>query len=169
MIKSFNGHTPAVRASCFVAENATVIGDVTLLEDASVWYGAVVRGDADSIRIGRGANVQDCAVLHTDKGFSLILGDHVTVGHSAVVHGATVGDDVMIGMHATLLNGCVIGRGSIIGAGALVREGQIIPENSLVVGMPAKVLRQVSEEQAADILWNAHHYVELARRHKELK
>ncbi len=168
MIRSFNDHTPAVRSSCFVAENATLIGDVTLLEDASVWYGAVVRGDADTILIGRGSNVQDCAVLHTDKGFSLTLGENVTVGHSAVVHGAQVGDNVMIGMHATLLNGCVIGSNSIIGAGALVREGQIIPENSLVVGMPAKVLREVSEEQKADILWNARHYVELAKKHKEL-
>ncbi len=167
MLKPFNGHTPAVRASCFVAENATLIGHVTLLEEASVWYGAVVRGDADAIVIGRGSNVQDCAVLHTDKGFSLTLGEHVTVGHSAVVHGATVGDNVMIGMHATLLNGCVIGKNSIIGAGALVREGQVIPENSLVVGMPAKVLRQVSEEQKADILWNARHYVELGQKHKE--
>ena len=134
MIKAFNGHTPAVRASCFVADSATVIGDVTLQEDASVWYGAVVRGDADSIFIGRGSNIQDCAVLHTDKGFQITLGEKVTVGHSAVVHGAEVGDNVIIGMHATLLNGCRIGKNSIIGAGALVREGQVIPENSLVVG-----------------------------------
>ena len=90
MIKGFNGHIPAIRASCFVADNATVIGDVTLQENASIWYGAVVRGDADTIFIGKGSNVQDCAVLHTDKGFKLTLGEKVTIGHSAVVHGAAV-------------------------------------------------------------------------------
>ena len=168
MIKSFRDKTPAVRASCFVADNATVIGDVTLCEQASVWYGAVVRGDADTIVIGKGSNVQDCAVLHTDKGFQLTLGEKVTIGHSAVVHGADIGDNVVVGMHATLLNGCKIGKNSIIGAGALVREGQVIPENSLVVGMPAKVLREVSAEQIADNTWNADHYIELAQEHKKL-
>lgn len=168
MIKAFNGHMPAIRASCFVAENATVIGDVTLMEDASVWYGAVIRGDADSIVIGKGSNIQDCAVLHTDKGFQIRLGEKVTVGHSAVVHGADVGDNVIIGMHATLLNGCRIGKNSIIGAGALVREGQIIPENSLVVGCPAKILREVTAEQIADNTWNADHYIHLAKEHKAL-
>ena len=168
MIKAFNGHTPAIRASCFVAENATVIGDVTLGEDASVWFGAVVRGDGDRIVIGKGSNVQDCAVLHTDKGFPLILGEKVTVGHSAVVHGAQVEENVVIGMHATLLNGCKIGKNSIIGAGALVREGQIIPENSLVVGCPAKVLREVSAEQIEGNTGNADHYIELAKAYKKL-
>ena len=168
MIKAINGHTPAIRFSCFVAENATVIGDVTLCEEASVWYGAVIRGDADAIVIGKGSNVQDCAVLHTDKGFKLTLGEKVTIGHSAVVHGAQVGDNVIVGMHATLLNGCKIGKNSIIGAGALVREGQIIPENSLVVGCPAKILREVTPEQIADNTWNADHYIELAQKHKAL-
>ena len=113
MIKAFNGHEPAIHSSCFVAENATVIGDVTLCENASVWYGAVIRGDADSIFIGKGSNVQDCAVLHTDKGFQLKLGEKVTVGHSAVVHGAEVGDNVIVGMHATLLNGCKISKNRV--------------------------------------------------------
>lgn len=168
MIKAFNGHTPAIRASCFVAENATVIGDVTLQEDASVWFGAVVRGDGDSIFVGKGSNIQDCAVLHTDTGFPLVLGEKVTVGHSAVVHGARVGDNVIVGMHATLLNGCIIGKNSIIGAGALVKEGQVIPENSLVVGCPAKVLRQLTDEQAAGNTVNADHYIHLAKQYKEL-
>ncbi len=167
MIKSFNGHTPAIRASCFVADNATVIGNVTLQEDASVWYGAVIRGDADAIFIGKGSNVQDCAVLHTDKGFQLTLGEKVTVGHSAVVHGAQVGDNVIIGMHATLLNGCVIGENSIIGAGALVKEGQVIPPASLVVGIPAKVVRTLSPEQYAGNRENAEHYIHLAKEYKE--
>ena len=168
MIKAINGQMPNIAEDCFVAENATVIGDVTLCEEASIWYGAVVRGDADRIFIGRGSNVQDCAVLHTDKGFTLTLGEKVTIGHSAVVHGAEVEDNVIVGMHATLLNGCKIGKNSIIGAGALVREGQVIPENSLVVGCPAKILRQVSEEQIADNIWNADHYIELAQKHKVL-
>ncbi len=168
MIRALRGHTPDIHPACFVAENATVVGDVTLSKDASVWYGAVVRGDAGPIRIGPGSNVQDCAVLHTDKGFDLTLGRGVTVGHAAVVHGAQVGDNVVIGMHATLLNGCRVGANSIIGAGALVREGQIIPENSLVVGCPARVLRQVTPEQLENNLWNARHYIDLAKEHRTL-
>lgn len=168
MIKAINGKAPVIPADCFVAENATVIGNVTLHEEASVWFGAVVRGDTDSIVIGKGSNIQDCAVLHTDKGFQLVLGEKVTIGHSAVVHGADVGDNVVVGMHATLLNGCKIGKNSIIGAGALVREGQIIPENSLVVGCPAKVLRQVSDEQIEGNTWNADHYIDLAKKYKAL-
>ena len=167
MIKAFNGHEPAIHSSCFVAENATVIGDVTLCENASVWYGAVIRGDADSIFIGKGSNVQDCAVLHTDKGFQLKLGEKVTVGHSAVVHGAEVGDNVIVGMHATLLNGCKIGKNSIIGAGALVREGQVIPPRSVVVGMPAKVLKEATDAQIEGTIENARHYIELGRRYKQ--
>ena len=108
MIKAFEGKTPEIHDSCFVADNATVIGDVTLGRDASVWYGAVIRGDAETIVIGPGSNIQDCAVLHADKGFRLTLGEGVTVGHSALVHGAEVDDHVIIGMHATLLNGCVM-------------------------------------------------------------
>lgn len=168
MIRPFREHAPQLHPSCFVAESAAVIGDVTLSEDASVWYGAVVRGDTGPIRIGPGSNVQDCAVLHTDRGFDLTLGCGVTVGHAAVVHGAQVGDHVVIGMHATLLNGCRIGANSIIGAGALVREGQIIPENSLVVGCPARVLRQVTPQQLEGNRWNARHYIDLAKEHLAL-
>lgn len=168
MIKAFNGHTPVIPEGCFVAENATVIGNVTLGEDASVWFGAVVRGDGDSIVVGKGSNVQDCAVLHTDKGFQLILGEKVTVGHSAVVHGAEVGDNVVIGMHATLLNGCKIGKNSIIGAGALVREGQVIPDNSLVVGCPAKIIRELPAEQIEGNTGNADHYIELAKTYQKI-
>ena len=169
MKKAFDGKAPKVAENCFIAENAALIGDVTVMEDASVWYGAVIRGDAEPIVIGRGTNIQDCAVLHCDRGFSLTIGDNVTVGHSAIVHGATVEDEVLIGMHATLMNGCVIGKGSIIAAGALVREGQIIPPGSLAVGVPAKVLRPVSQEQKDLILWDARHYVEQAKKHKEAK
>ena len=167
MIKRFQEKTPCVHPSAFVAENATVIGEVTLAEDSSVWFGAVIRADSDSIVIGKGANVQDCAVLHCDPGYPMTLGENVTVGHSAVVHGATIGDNVVIGMHATLLNGCTVGANSIIGAGALVKEGQVIPENALVVGVPAKVVRQLSPEQAAGNRVNAEHYIHLAKEYRE--
>ena len=167
MIKAFEGKRPKVAPGCFVAESAALVGDVTMGENASVWYGAAVRGDAGPIVIGRGANVQDCAVLHCDPGFPLTLGENVTVGHSAIVHGAVVEDHVLIGMHAILMNGCHIGEGSIIAAGALVKEGQRIPAGSLAVGAPARVLRPVSAEQRELILQSAAHYIALAEKHRE--
>ena len=167
MIKAFKEKVPNVHESCFVASNAVIIGGVTLEKDANVWFSAVIRGDSENITIGEGSNIQDCAVLHCDHGFPLTVGRNVTVGHSAVIHGCNLGDNVMIGMHATLLNGCIIGEGSIIGAGALVREGQVIPPNSLVVGVPAKVVRETSAEQVEGIINNAQHYVEIAKEYKE--
>ena len=166
MIRKFEDKTPNIHESAFVAENAAVIGDVTLMEEATVWYGAVLRGDSEKIVIGKGSNVQDCAVVHCDEGHPTVLGEHVTVGHSAIVHGAQVGDNVLIGMHATLLNGCVIGEGSIIGAGALVREGQVIPPCSVVVGMPGKVLKEATDAQVEGSIKNARHYVELGKKYK---
>ena len=167
MIKAFKEKVPNVHESCFVASNAVIIGGVTLEKDANVWFSAVIRGDSENITIGEGSNIQDCAVLHCDHGFPLTVGRNVTVGHSAVIHGCNLGDNVMIGMHATLLNGCIIGEGSIIGAGALVREGQVIPPNSLVVGVPAKVVRETSAEQVEGIINNAQHYVEIAKEYKK--
>ena len=167
MIKAFKDKVPNVHESCFVASNAVIIGGVTLEKDANVWFSAVIRGDSENITIGEGSNIQDCAVLHCDHGFPLTVGKNVTVGHSAVVHGCKLGDNVMIGMHATLLNGCIIGEGSIIGAGALVCEGQVIPPNSLVVGVPAKVVRETSAEQVEGIINNAQHYVEIAKEYKK--
>ncbi|MBO4990560.1 MAG: gamma carbonic anhydrase family protein [Firmicutes bacterium] len=166
MIYTFENETPQIPQSCFVAENATVIGQVTLGENVSVWYGAVLRADAAPILIGKNSNVQDCAVFHCDTGFPLTLGEGVTVGHSAIVHGATVGDNVLIGMHATLLNGCVIGENSIIAAGALVKEGQVVPPNSLAVGVPARIIPYVNEERAQQNRSTAQHYVEMGQRHK---
>lgn len=167
MIRKFQDKTPRIPGECFVAETASVIGDVTLGEGASVWYGAVVRADAEPITVGAGTNIQDCAVLHCDRGFPLVLGRDVTVGHSAIVHGATVRDRVMIGMHATVMNGSVIGEDSIIGAGALVTEGTVVPPGSLVLGVPGKVVRPVTEEQRQLIRWDAQHYRELAQEHKK--
>ena len=168
MILSYEDKTPIVPKSCWVAANATVVGDIVLGEECTVWYGAVLRADSCSMRIGNRCNVQDNAVFHCDKDSPLTLGEGVTVGHSAIVHGATVGDNVMVGMHATLMNHCIIGENSIIAAGALVKEGQVIPPNSLVVGVPAKVIRQVSPEQIEANRAAAAHYIEYGQRHKLL-
>ena len=158
-------HSPADFGAAFVAENATLAGSVLLKKDCSVWYGAVLRADTGHIVIGEGSNVQDNAVLHTGPGLDVTIGRNVSIGHSAVVHGCTVGDSCLIGMHATILNGAVVGAGSLIAAGALVTEGAVIPPNSLVVGVPGKVLRPVTPEQTASIAANAEEYRALARLH----
>jgi carbonic anhydrase/acetyltransferase-like protein (isoleucine patch superfamily) len=146
-----NGH--------FVAPNAVLIGDVVLHEDASVWFGCVLRGDADRIEIGAGSNIQDGAVLHADPGFPLSVGRNVTVGHNAMLHGCTVGDGSLVGINAVVLNGARVGKGCLIGANALVTEGMEIPDGSLVLGVPAKIKAQLSEEQQRGLLLNAQHYI----------
>ena len=156
-------HSPQVHPTAFIAPGAVVLGDVTLDEEASVWYGAVLRADTDAIRVGARSNVQDGVVIHVDAGDPCIIGADVTVGHRAVIHGATVEDGCLIGMGAIILNGAVIGAGSIIGAGAVVREREQVPPRSLVVGVPGRVVRQLSDEQVAVILVSAAHYVEYSR------
>lgn len=143
--------------------DATVLGDVILHENVNVWYGAVIRGDSDTIEIGKDSNVQDGTIIHTDHGHPVYIGQRVTIGHRAIVHGCTVEDEVMIGMGAIVMNGAKIGKHSIIGAGALVPEGKEIPAGSIVVGCPGKIIHQTSEEQVQEIIENAKHYVELAR------
>lgn len=165
MIAAFGGKIPQDKGAAFVAENATVLGDVTLEEGANIWYGAVLRADEGKILIGPGANVQDNAVLHCDPGGQVVLGRDVTVGHSAIVHGCTVGDNTLIGMHATLLNGCKVGSHCIIGAGALVPEGKEIPDGTVAVGVPARVVKNAAEAQAAFCETNAIAYVNLGRKH----
>ena len=150
----------------FIADNATVIGSVEVHDRASIWFNVVVRGDCDLISIGAGSNVQDGAVLHTDPGFELRIGQDVTVGHQAMLHGCQVGDGSLIGIGAVVLNGAKIGRGCLIGANALVPEGMEIPDGSLVLGAPAKIKRQLSEEQQQGLLENARHYVENMRRYR---
>ncbi|NLA99516.1 MAG: gamma carbonic anhydrase family protein [Methanomicrobiales archaeon] len=150
----------------FIAENATVIGDVTLADDASVWFGAVARGDRDTITVGEGSNIQDNAVVHTTPGFPVAIGAEVSVGHGAILHGCTIRDRVLVGMGAVVLNGAVVGEGSIIGAGAVVTEGKDIPRNSLVLGVPGKVVRETTPEQREGILHNAREYVKLAGRYR---
>lgn len=165
MIKSLNGKTPIVPDSAFVADNATVIGDVVLGENVNVWYGAVIRGDEGKIVIGDNTNVQDNCVLHAEAE-GLVVGKNVTIGHSAIVHCKKVGDGVMIGMGSTSLFGSEIGDGSILGAGALLTQNKIIPNNSVLVGSPAKIMRESTEQDLIHTIENAKIYVNLAKEHK---
>ena len=148
----------------FVADNAAVIGSVLLGHDASVWFGATVRGDNDLITIGRGTNVQDGSVLHTDEGIPLTLGEGVTVGHLVMLHGCTIGDNSLIGIKSVVLNHTVIGRNCIIGANTLLPERKSIPDNTLVMGSPGKVVREVSAEEVAMLRQSAEHYVQRFKR-----
>ena len=161
ILKPCNGKTPEIHQDARIAENAAIIGDVSLGAGVSVWYGAVIRADACAIRVGENSNVQDCCCLHGAK--DTTVGKNVTIGHGAIVHGCTVEDNCLIGMGATILDGAVIGEGSIIGAGALVGENKVIPPRSLVVGVPGKVGREVTDEQFEGILKNAALYVEEAK------
>ena len=167
MIHSLGDRRVEMRGDFYVADSAVVIGSVVLGHGASVWFNGVVRGDNDAITIGDGTNVQDAAVLHVDEGIPLTLGANVSVGHQAVLHGCTVEDGALVGIGAVVLNRAVIGRGSLVGANALVPEGKVIPERSLVVGSPARVVRTLTEEDAAGIERIARHYVEKARWYRE--
>lgn len=167
MFLSFCGKAPRNEGAAFVAPNATVQGDVILKAGSTVWYGAVLRGDDGQLIIGENSNVQDNAVLHCDVGGAVKLGRNVTVGHSALVHGCTVGDGSLIGMHATLLNHCVVGKNCIIGAGALVPEGMVIPDDSVAVGIPARVIKKITPEQLEHNRANAASYVEEGKAHAE--
>lgn len=162
MIHPFEATFPHLHPTCWIAANATVVGDVEIDQDASVWYGAVLRGDEGSIRLGEGSNIQDQAVLHAEADFPAVVGKDVTVGHGAIVHGCTVEDGSLIGMGAILLNGCVIGAGSLVGAGALVTQHTVIPPNSLVMGSPAKVIRPLRPDERESLLHSAQHYRSLA-------
>ncbi len=155
---------PRVARSAWVADSAQVIGDVTLGEDSSVWFGTVVRGDTDTITIGRGTNIQDGGVLHADFGKPLTIGDHVTVGHKVMLHGCTVGDGSLIGIGAVVLNGARIGRHCLVGAGSLVTEGKEFPDGSMILGSPAKVVRSLTPEQIEALEASARHYMDNARR-----
>ncbi|MBF6330342.1 gamma carbonic anhydrase family protein [Nocardia transvalensis] len=152
-------HAPHIDDSAWVAPNATVIGRVRLAEQVGVWYGAVLRGDIEDISVGAGTNIQDGCVLHADPGFPLTVGTGVSVGHNAILHGCTVGDDVLVGMGATVLNGAVIGAGSLIAANALIPENAEIPPGSLVAGVPGKVRRELGEAELERIKLNAAVYV----------
>ncbi|MEO6033216.1 MAG: gamma carbonic anhydrase family protein [Burkholderiaceae bacterium] len=163
-IYQLDEYVPRIAASAWVADSAQVMGNVELGEDASIWFGAILRGDTEVLRIGRGTNVQDGTVIHADNGFPVTLGANVTVGHQVMLHGCTIGDGALIGIQAVVLNGARIGRHCLVGAGALVTEGKEFPEGSLIVGSPARVVRQLTPEQIEGLQRSAEHYVANARR-----
>ena len=158
MIYALDGLAPTIHPDAWVAPDATLIGRVVLEEGASVWFGAVLRGDNEEVRVGAGSNVQDNAVLHTDIGYPLTIGANCTIGHRVMLHGCTVGDGSLIGMGATLLNGARIGRGCLIGAGALITEGKEIPDGSLVMGAPGRVVRVLDDAAQARLIASAEGY-----------
>lgn len=150
----------------WIAPNAILIGKIRLYEEASIWWGAVLRGDNELISIGARSNIQDGCVLHTDPGLPLTVGEDCTVGHKAILHGCTIGDNSLVGMGATVLNGVTIGKNCLIGANALIPEGKTIPDNSLVVGMPGKVLRELDDEAVTGLTTSARGYVRNWKRFK---
>jgi len=164
MIRSYQGVTPTIPATCYVDPSAQVIGDVVLGEHSSVWMNAVVRGDVNSIRIGAHSNVQDCAVLHGQRyKYPVIVGDWVTIGHNATVHGCVIEDVCLIGIGSTILNNARIGEGSIIAAGAVIPEGMVVPARSLVAGVPGKVRRDLTSDDREEILLYARNYLDYVK------
>jgi len=159
-----DGISPTVAESAWVADSAEVMGDVVLGEEVGVWFGVVIRGDTSAIRVGARTNLQDLSVLHSDVGLPLTIGAGVTVGHKAMLHGCTIGDDSLIGIGAVVLNGARIGKGCLVGAGALVTEGKEFPDGSMIIGSPARAVRNLSPEELAGLRASADHYVANARR-----
>ena len=164
MIYALDGHAPQIHPEAWVAPGAHVMGKIVLEDAASIWFGAVLRGDNEEIRIGRGSNVQENCVFHTDMGYPLTIGTDCTIGHKAMLHGCTIGDGSLVGMGATILNGARIGKGCLIGAGALITEGKEIPDGSLVMGAPGKVVRVLDAEAQARLIKSAEGYQANARR-----
>lgn len=161
-----DGVAPEVAESAWIADSAQVMGRVSIGQDASVWFGTVVRGDTESITIGEGSNIQDASVLHADMGKPLVVGRNVTVGHQVMLHGCTIGDESLIGIGAVVLNGARIGKNCLVGAGSLVTEGKEFPDGSMIIGSPAKAIRQLSPEQIEGLRQSAKHYIDNARRFK---
>lgn len=166
-VYALNDLTPQLAEGAWVADTAAVIGNVRLEAGASVWFGAVLRGDNEPIVIGRGSNVQDGCVLHTDAGQPMTLGEDVTVGHNVMLHGCTVGDGTLVGIGAVVLNGVRIGRQCLVGAGSLLTEGKVFPDRSVIMGSPAKVVRMLDDAQWERIRQSAPHYVGNAARYRE--
>lgn len=165
MIYALDGRAPTLGQGVFVAPNAVVVGDVHLADDVSVWFGAVLRGDVERLAIGRGTNIQDNAVCHSDPGSPLVVGADVTVGHGVILHGCTVGDGALIGMGASVLNDARIGRNCLVGANALVTEGKVFGDGMLIVGSPARAVRPLTAEELARLSGSPARYVERARQY----
>ncbi|WP_028606101.1 gamma carbonic anhydrase family protein [Ottowia thiooxydans] len=162
-----DGKSPQISPSAWIADSAEVMGNVAIAADASVWFGCVLRGDTESMSIGEGSNVQDLSVLHADRGMPLTVGKHVTIGHKVMLHGCTIGDESLIGIGAIVLNGAKIGKNCLVGAGSLVTEGKEFPDGSMIMGTPAKVVRQLSPEQIEGLRNSARHYIENAHLFRE--
>ena len=162
----FDSHHPSVADDAFISPTATLVGEVSIHARAVVMFGAVLRADRAALTLGEGSNVQDNAVIHGDPGFPAVVGRDVSIGHGAIVHGATLGDRCLIGMNATVLNGAVIGEGSLIAAGTVILEGTVVPPNSLVAGVPGKIRRETTPEEREHIAANAATYRELASRYR---
>ncbi len=162
-----DGQAPTLGQNAWVADSAQVIGKVTLEENASVWFGTIIRGDSEHIHIGKNSNVQDASVLHADPGVPLTLGENVSIGHQVMLHGCTIGDGSLIGIGAIVLNHAKIGKNCLVGAGALVTEGKEFPDGSMILGSPAKVVKQLSPEQIAGLQRIARHYVENAEQFRK--
>ncbi|MDW7672033.1 MAG: gamma carbonic anhydrase family protein [Bacillota bacterium] len=167
MIKANNGRSPTIHESCFVAETASVIGNVAMQESSSLWYGVVVRGDIQDVSIGTGTNIQDGTVVHVGYLEPTIIGDYVTVGHNAIVHGCSIDDRVLIGMGAIILNGATIGSDTILAAGSLVPKGKSIPSGVLAMGSPARIIRELSSDEIKQIKQAAEKYILIAQQHKQ--
>ena len=167
MLYKLDEYEPILDGDYYVADSAIVLGKVRLCKDASVWFGAVLRGDTELITIGEGSNVQECSVLHTDLGFPLNIGKDVTIGHKVMLHGCTIGDGSLIGINSVVLNGAKIGKGCLIGANALITEGMEVPDGSLVLGSPGRIKGELSEDQQQGLILSAKHYVENGKRFKE--
>jgi carbonic anhydrase/acetyltransferase-like protein (isoleucine patch superfamily) len=166
MIYRFEEHTPSLPEEYYVADSASVIGDVVLGNQASIWFGAVLRGDIEPITIGARSNIQDNSVAHTGKGKPVVIGNDTTVGHKVMLHACTVGDNCLIGMGAILLDGCEVGNNCIVGAGALVKQNQKIPDGSMAVGSPARVIRKLTDEEIENVRQYAVRYVALQARYR---
>jgi len=168
-VYQLENRVPTIAEDCFVAPSADVIGSVKMSACSSIWFNAVARGDNDQITVGNSSNIQDNAVLHTDPGCPLWIGNHVTVGHSVMLHGCVIGDNSLIGIGSVVLNNAVIGESCLIGANTLITEGKTFPDRSLIMGSPGKVVRQISEQEALELSQIARTYVEKIKRYQSLK
>lgn len=166
MIRKYKDISPLIHESCFVADSADVIGEVTAQENVSIWFGAVLRADVASIQIGKGSNVQDNCVFHVSHDAGLVIGENVTIGHGAILHSCKIGNNCLIGMGSIILDGAEIGDNTLIGAGSLVAPNKKIPSGVLCLGSPAKVVRELSEEEINEITASAEHYIEIAKEYK---